>query len=231
MNGQIPHTAQPAEQTMADILVTDYPPMKWTIPGLLPEGCVLLGGKKGSGKSMLVLNIALAVAMGGRALEHTTVEAGDVLYYDLEGNPRRLQKRAQQMLPAIGEGTPTRITVKFNAPLINQGLTQGITAWRSQHPEAWLVVLDILARVWPLQRLRSAYQSDYLPIAALQTLATELSLTILIVHHNRKAPSADDSFDELNATTGLLGAADGGMILRRARGEDNAFLHMTSRRL
>jgi Predicted transcriptional regulator len=68
-------------------------------------------------------------------------------------------------------------------------------------------------------------------MAALQTLATELGLTILVLHHNRKAPSADDPFDELNATTGFLGAADGGMILRRTRGEDKAVLHITGRDL
>jgi len=53
---------------------------------------------------------------------------------------------------------------------------------------------------------------------------------VLIVHHTRKA-SADDPFDELNGTTGLLGAADGGMIIRRKRGAKHDTLHVTGKDL
>src|SRR5207245_2823001 len=135
LNGQVPLTPQPTAQTLADILATEFPPMRWAIPGLLPEGCVIVGGKKGSGKSMLVLNIAMAVATGGIALGHYPVEAGDVLYFDLEGNGRRLKKRAQQMRPDIAGETPlTRFTAKFEAQQIDRGLVQEIRAWRQTHP-------------------------------------------------------------------------------------------------
>jgi hypothetical protein len=53
---------------------------------------------------------------------------------------------------------------------------------------------------------------------------------VLIDHHTRKA-SADDPFDELNGTIRLLGAADGGMIIRRKRGEKHATLHVTGKDL
>lgn len=226
-----PTNPAPDEETLAAILATDFPPMHWAIPELLPEGCILLGGRPKAGKSLLVLNIALAVATGGIALNHYPVEPGDVLYYDLEGNPRRLQKRANQMLPVIGKGIlPSRFTVRFNAPAIGQGLEEDIRAWRATHPEARLVIIDILARVRPSAQSRSPYQDDYKIIAALQTLATTLGITILIVVHTRKA-SADDPFDEFNATNGLLGAADGGMILRRTRKKADAVLHVTGRDL
>jgi len=232
LNGQVPSTTQLAGQILEDILATEYPPMRWAIPGLLPEGCVIVGGKKGSGKSMLVLNIAMAVAAGGYTLGGIVrIPAGDVLFFDLEGNERRLQKRAQQMRPEIAGETPfTRFTVYFDAPRIAQGLEQKIKTWHDTHPDARLVVLDILARIRPAQQSQNSYQDDYNAMVTLQKLATELHLTILVVTHTRKAP-AEDPFDELNATTGLLGAADGGMVLRRARGEDKAFLFVTSRDL
>jgi hypothetical protein len=96
--------ARRQRKTLADILHAEFPPMRWAIPELLPEGCMLLGGRPKAGKSLLVLNIALAVATGGTALSQYSVEAGDVLYYDLEGNERRLQKRAIQMLSGNTEG-------------------------------------------------------------------------------------------------------------------------------
>ena len=229
--GQAQTAARPPLETLADILATEFPPMRWAIPELLPEGCILLGGRPKMGKSMLALNIAIAVATGGTALGHYQVEAGDVLYYDLEGNRRRLQTRARKMLPAVGEGAlPTRLIVKFIAPQIDSGLQEEIRAWRNTHPEARLVVIDILAKVRPAKQSRNPYQDDHNLIAALQMLASEIGLTLLIVHHTRKAP-AEDPFDEMNATTGLFGAADGGMILRRAREEDNAILHVAGRDL
>jgi hypothetical protein len=42
---------------------------------------------------------------------------------------------------------------------------------------------------------------------------------------------ADDPFDELSGTTGLLGAADTGMVLRRERGSKKATLYVTGRDL
>jgi len=140
--------------------------MRWAIPELLPEGCILLGGRPKMGKSMLALNIAIAVATGGTALGHYQVEAGDVLYYDLEGNRRRLQTRARKMLPAVGEGAlQTRLIVKFIAPQIDSGLQEEIRAWRNTHPEARLVVIDILAKVRPAKQSRNPYQDDHNLIA------------------------------------------------------------------
>jgi hypothetical protein len=90
--------------------------------------------------------------------------------------------------------------------------------------------LDLLARVRSSARGQSPYQEDYKLVATLQTLATTLGITILIVVHTRKAP-ADDPFDEFNGTNGLLGAADGGMILRRTRKQADAVLHVRGRDL
>lgn len=99
------------------------------------------------------------------------------------------------------------------------------------HPDACLVVIDMLARIRPTQRRNhNAYQDDYGTIAELQTFAHRKGISILIVHHTRKA-SADDPFDELNSITGLLGAADGGMIICRKRGAKHATLHVTGKDL
>jgi AAA domain len=45
-----------------------FPPITWTVPGLVPQGITLLVGPPKAGKSWLSLNIALAAAAGGRAL-------------------------------------------------------------------------------------------------------------------------------------------------------------------
>ena len=50
-------------------------------------------------------------------------------------------------------------------------------------------------------------------IKRLKGFADKHSICFLIVHHTRKM-EADDSFDMISGTNGLLGAADGAFVLK-----------------
>jgi RecA-family ATPase len=78
--------------TADQILTTAWPEPVWAIPGLLPVSLTILAGKPKLGKSWLALQIALAVAAGGRVLGQD-VERGPILYLALEDSPRRLRDR------------------------------------------------------------------------------------------------------------------------------------------
>lgn len=56
------------------------------MPGLIPEGVTILGGKPKIGKSWLALDMCLAVAAGRTCLGDTVPIEGDVLYAALEDN-------------------------------------------------------------------------------------------------------------------------------------------------
>ena len=73
-----------------DLAKKDFPPIKWAVPGLIPEGCTFLAGKPKMGKSWMALNIACAIAEGGMALSKIAVPKGEVLYLAMEDNQRRL---------------------------------------------------------------------------------------------------------------------------------------------
>jgi RecA-family ATPase len=177
---------QITEDELDDLLATDLPEPQWAIKELLPEGLTILGGKKNAGKSMVAFNLALAVGTGGVALGTYPVEQGDVLFYALEDTRHRLQKRARQML--TGWHGRTRITMRYKAPRTDQGLLKDIEDWMDNHPDARLVVIDMLARIRPTaRRNHNAYQDDYDTIAGLQTFAHQKGISILIVHHTRKA--------------------------------------------
>ena len=60
----------------------------------------MLAGRPKAGKSWLALNLAEAIANGGKVLG-VDVEQGDVLYLALEDNPRRLQQRLDQLIPFV----------------------------------------------------------------------------------------------------------------------------------
>jgi hypothetical protein len=47
------------------IMATTYPPLRWSVPGYVPEGLTLLAGRQKLGKTWLALDFAIAVAIGG----------------------------------------------------------------------------------------------------------------------------------------------------------------------
>jgi AAA domain len=75
-----------------------FPAIKFIVPRYLVEGCTLLAGAPKLGKSWLALEIALAVADGGKCFGNLECEQGDVLYLALEDNMRRLQGRMRKLV-------------------------------------------------------------------------------------------------------------------------------------
>ncbi len=51
-----------------ELQTKEFPPIKWVVPGILPEGLTLLCGKPKLGKSWLALDISQAVTQGGIVL-------------------------------------------------------------------------------------------------------------------------------------------------------------------
>jgi hypothetical protein len=205
-----------------------YPPLRWAVPGLVPEGLSLLVGPPKAGKSWAALDVALAVAAGGRALGALPCEEGDALYLALEDSERRLQDRVRLLL---GDGTPFPVGLHLAT-----GWPRGLDAvrevglWAAEHPGARLVVVDTLARVRAPAGLRagSAYEEDTAALVPWQKLAVHYGLAVVLVHHDRKA-TVTDFVDAVSGTHGLAGVADSTLVLDRARMENYGRLLLTGR--
>jgi hypothetical protein len=98
------------------------------------------------------------------------------------------------------------------------------------HPDLRLMVIDTWARVAPPsgERRCSQYEGDYEALIPLKRLADTYHVSILAVHHLRKTGSSD-VLDEIIGSTGVTGAVDGTMILKRDRGQNDATLFVTGR--
>jgi hypothetical protein len=213
--------------TAAELMGMELPPVKWVVPGLLPEGVILLAGKPKLGKSWFAFGLAVGVASGGVVLGTKRVEQGEALYLALEDNPRRLQRRLGKLL--AGDEPPEGLTISTEWMRLDEGGEEALEDWMSEHPETRLVVVDVLKRVRPqTSRYQSVYDADYESLQALHALANEHGIAVLCIHHLRKA-GADDPLDEISGSTGLSGAADGVLVLKRDRGRGDAYLHVDGR--
>lgn len=211
----------------ADLMAKELPPVRWCVPGLLPEGVTILAGKPKLGKSWLAFGLAIAVASGGVALGTRRVERGECLYLALEDNQRRLQKRLSKLLN--GDAAPNGLHIATSWRAMDDGGADALDAWLSDHPECRLVIVDVLQQVRPhTSHNQSVYAGDYLALQALRDAAAKHGVAVLVVHHLRKA-GADDPLDEISGSTGLSGAADGMLVLKRDRGRGDAYLHVDGR--
>lgn len=207
----------------------EFPPVRWSVPGLIPEGFGLLTGAPKIGKSWLVLDFALAVASGGKALGH--VATGDprpVLYVALEDGDRRLQSRARKLM----RGQPLPSLFRYVSGAVESVKVLAlIDVWLDAHRGSNpLVIIDTLGKVMPpASPGESAYQRDYRIGTVLKGKAdAHPGATLLVVHHVRKQ-SGDDWMDSTSGTNGLNGAADFTVNLARSRNDAAGVVRVTGR--
>jgi hypothetical protein len=211
----------------AELMAREIPPVRWIVPGIVPEGVALLAGKPKLGKSWLALGLCVAVASGGVTFGTVHVEKGAALYLALEDNERRRQFRLAKIL--AGAEVPDGLHYSIECPRLDEGGVKAIEDWLRSRPDARLVVIDTLAKIRPRQRRgANTYQEDYEALEALLPLAARYNLAILVVHHLRKM-AATDPLEEVNSSIGLTGGVDGVMILKRERTRADATLFVAGR--
>ncbi len=203
----------------------DFPPLAYAVPGVIPEGSVLLVGPPKIGKSWFVQAVTLAAAAGGKMLG-LDIPKRPVLYLALEDGDRRLQDRCRKLLA----GDPIPREFEYLTRVEPGRVLEAVTSWLDLQDGPALVVLDTLGKVMPpaLQG-ESAYQRDYRVGTALKRIADERpGMTLLVNHHDRKA-GGEDFIDAVSGTHGLAGAADTVMVLTRSRHEEDGLLKVTGR--
>lgn len=207
------------------ILSNNYPEPKFAVKGIIPEGVTFLAGPPKLGKSIMALGIAVAVASGGKALSTYDVDQGDVLYLALEDSERRIQTRLREMIKG---NIPDRLSICTEWPRLNAGGLEAIDRWITTHKDARLIIIDTLKMLRPISNGReNIYESDYDVIQPLTKIAAQ-RVALNIVHHTRKA-LADDPLATVSGSYGLTGAADGVLVLKRARGKADATLSVIGR--
>ncbi|MBR6581014.1 MAG: AAA family ATPase, partial [Ruminococcus sp.] len=194
------------------------------IDGLLYPGVYLFVGAPKFGKSFLMAQLAYHVSKG-EPLWNYAVHKSDVLYLALEDNYERIQKRSYRMF-----GTESIDNLRFAvmANTVDGGLEKQLEGFLHQYPDTRLIIIDTLQKVREASN-ECSYGNDYQVIARLKQFADSRGICMLIVHHTRKQ-KADDSFDMISGTNGLLGAADGAFLLKKEkRTENSATLEISGR--
>jgi hypothetical protein len=150
-----------------------------------------------------------------------------VLYCALEDTPRRLQDRLLRVL-AGDEPAPGALHITTVLGRGSEAIDY-LSEWLADHPDARLVIIDVLAKIRPPSDARKPlYETDYQAMSAFKSLADHHGVAIVRVHHTRKSP-ADDVFNEVSGSAGMTGGADAVLLVKRARNTSEAVLSVTGR--
>lgn len=198
--------------SMTELYQTPYKSRPPIIDGLLYGGAYILAGAPKIGKSFLVAQIAYHISTGEKLWDFD-VHKGTVLYLALEDDYQRIQSR---MFMMYGVEDSSNLYFATAANKIGNGLDEQLEFFMNEHPDTKLIIIDTMQKIREVGGEAYSYASDYEIIGRLKQFADKHCICVLIVHHTRKQP-AGDTFEMISGTTGLLGCADGSLLMQKKK--------------
>ncbi len=198
--------------SLTELYQTAYKSRPPIIDGLLYSGAYILAGAPKIGKSFLVAQIAYHVSTGEKLWEYE-VHEGSVLYLALEDDYQRIQSR---MFMMYGIEDSSNLYFATAANKIGNGLDEQLNFFVREHPDTKLIIIDTMQKVREVGGEAYSYASDYEIIGKLKQFADKHCICVLAVHHTRKQPAVD-AFEMISGTTGLLGCADGSLLMQKKK--------------
>lgn len=191
----------------------ELPQLNVIVQHMLYQGVTVLASQPKIGKSWLSLDIAVSVATGQPILNNDTLQ-GDVLYLALEDSYNRLKSRLNLLLN--GKEAPNNLYLSTMSSSIGFGLLDELNNFLISNPNTKLIIIDTLQKVRDtMKTTETAYGYDYKEVGNLKKFADLHGISILLVHHLRKAKDKDDVFNQISGTNGIAGAADTMIVLSK----------------
>lgn len=199
---------------------------KMLIDGVLSDGLAIMAGDSKIDKSWMVLWMCLQISKGEPVWGLPTRKT-DVVYLALEDREWRVQQRMQDLT----DTPPENLHFGFSCGQLGAELESQIEDVLKDYPSTGLLFIDTLQMVRDNVSAKvNAYAQDYKDLSSLKKIADNHGICIFVVHHTRKERDGGNIFNDMTGSTGIMGVADTGMILRKEdRFGDNATLCITGR--
>lgn len=213
--------------SVPEILHTKFPPTRWVVPGVLPEGQAWIMGSPKAGKTWFAYEMAVGVAAQRPIFAKWDPVHGQVLYLDLE--QKVSEKTRFRWNRVNGTTVPEEgITVYDSWPAIRDGGIDEIALYLEDRPKTSLVVIDVAASIWPSKFDGNVYDAEYGLCREINRLGEIYQCCLLFVHHDRKAEGSS-ILDAFSGSRARVGAASALMWLMRDVGSSTGKVGVTGR--
>ena len=182
--------------TLHDLQTMAIPEREMLLAPIIPaKGLTMAFAQRGIGKTFLGLNIAYAVASGGKFLRWHAPQAKHVLYVDGEMPARALQERVNMLTQNCDKYLPSSEHFRFLAldmlPLgvgLNLAMPTDQAALEAQIGNAELIVFDNLSTLVCGGRENDAESWDSMQAWLLRL--RRMGKTVLLIHHAGRGENA-----------------------------------------
>lgn len=202
-------------KTGEELLAMDLPHHEYLVDQIFPPGLFILAGSPKIGKSWFVLQLGIAIINGTMFLGFETSQS-QVLYFCLEDTYQRIQNR----LIDYEDEPLDNIHFSNESKKLDKGLVNDLVEYLDYQPEIKLIIIDTLQKIRTVKSESYVYGQDYKEINKLNDFVNQTGVSILLVHHLRKM-KAEDPFEEISGTTGIIGAVDGMYVMKKERDYKN----------
>lgn len=209
--------ARPTVLSLAQLIESPSPTAPGLVePGLLPaQGILFVGGEPKVGKSLLVANLALALAAGCDRLGFSVPAPRRTLVCQFELPLAQLVSRLTFMRHSLGAAADHHLLVDTRAAghLLSapQGLHHFLSA--AQAAAAEVIILD------PLYSTHDQDENDTRAMAALCHALLRLRdasrAALIVVHHVRKSVSREEIGSAFRGSSALHAVGDSYLLLKR----------------
>ena len=207
---------------MDELMNKNFSSAKFLVQDYVSEGFTMFIGKPKVGKSWFLLQLAYSIA-NGDAFFDKSVDVGDVLYFSLEDNGRRLKERLQ----ILGYNKCPNLHFVFNCPKFDEKekgkefLLNELE--KLKNPK--LIIIDTLQKVLS-QKLEfknsNAYEKQYNQFGEIKDFVQEHGISIIGSGHQKKRQE-DDIFDTVNGSMAIQGSTDQLMIITKSTKNQSFF--------
>lgn len=193
-----------------DVMKSD--PIKWRVKGVIPErGIAAIFGPSGSGKSFLVVDMAISIAKGSDWFGYR-VKPCPVVYVCLEGEAGLSVRLAAYRTKG---SIPTGIEfIDQSANLLDtKDLRDLVTAIKTNQMDGGIVIIDTLNRAVPGMDENSSVDMGH-AINACKLIQQAVGGLVLLVHHSGK-----DATKGMRGHSSLHAALDAAIEVKRSGDE------------
>jgi len=226
---------RPDGNPISDVMHRSFAPVRWVVPSIIPAGLSLLGGTVKMGKSMVALDIALGVGVGGVGpVTRLPCQFGSVLYLTLDNDTlSRIKARSLHLLGRPIDDLP--IEVHTTWPVGTEAVA-ACQEWVDETDNPLLVVMDTMVRAEPTfegDGRGGAYSAAVNVLSRWSDFAQANNIGVLAVHHTRKnsgqLSEGEDWIDRFLGSRGLVATAQTLLMIEADRGSDVGVLHVAGR--
>lgn len=198
-----------------DLFEMDLAETAHIVDKVIYPGVTLLIADPKQGKSVLVLDLAVSIALNRPALGHLDTDGGQVLYLALEDNRKRLRDRIEAITTPEERRKLTGLTLVTSEdkafPRIGEGAEEAFESWLRANGNPKLIIVDVMQKIQPPEDNRSggtAYQRDYKWLAKIVPIAHRNNIGLILVHHTTKGDGGGDVWARISGSNGIRGSVD-----------------------